>query len=410
MAVKHLQFKTLSGENFITADSLLFHTADTYDSNDGLISSGGVLVYPYDDDYCLGNGSAIIFPEAGTVRQEKNGVYNLNLTLPITPDSNSWRVLDNGMHILKVPIRYHDEITSQLFRISKQTKKMDTSGARRMTLDANHIFYDLAWRCTESKFDLAGFGDTIFNAIFASVKSATGGLDERFSGSTDFVGTESGGFYLSFNKHKSLVAALMDGKDSFIGTTGGYLYRDNFRYSINKTMEGARDAGEIRYGRNMAAIDCEIDWSEICNAVFATNSTGKGNFYDHPNLYPGVPQKIYKSANFKYASEAQANATFTSDVGRWLTRYSKPRISIRINFDDIENIPLYKEFYGLRDYEVGDTVTIRLDELLGMAYYDMEIVAKEYDIVRQKTISIELGELRPSIARDKFWYDSVSVN
>ena len=89
-----------------------------------------------------GNGYAIIQPISCTVRSEKNGQYNVELETHID-DFGKFKYIENSA-VLKVPFRYHDKITQQLFRINNFTRKMDSSGVYRITSNAGHIFYDLS--------------------------------------------------------------------------------------------------------------------------------------------------------------------------------------------------------------------------------------------------------------------------
>lgn len=385
----------------------------------------------------------IVQPLSCIVEQEENGVYSVEMELPakdsiqmirpqnkqlvtsdgkifVTADGRSFHTADiyadvqtaedisiAAFDVLKVPIKRRGVKDHQLFRVGQITNR---------SYYAEHIFYDLRWKVLPmganwdspaiSGADYSGYGADVLSTLLTKTLNAVP-AETRFSYSSDMIypKTEHVGYYFQQDRI-SLAAALLDGADSFVGRFGGYIYRDNFRFSINSETEGNRHAGYVVYADNMAGITCTEDWSDCCTRVIASD-----NYGDHIEVgLPSVsneqfPHPIYKQIKIEYQEHqtaADVAEQFKKDVQEWFRRHTKPVVSISVDVAEIENDPRYKDFVDLASYEVGDTVDVR-NKKYNIDYTDLRIIRKKYDVLSEKTLEYEIGDFRQSFTRNEYY-------
>jgi len=377
---EHLTLNDIRGYGIRTADECIFKTADIYkEINDGMPENQYyITVHLKNKTEFSGNGMAVIQPESCELKQEENGVFEIEMTYPIFGDDTRYRYLDS-FNILKVPIRYHDQIKYQLFRIITITNGGTSIVAR-------HISY--------------GNGADVMRGLTASAEKACG-RKCGFDLNSDIKDVKN----YACEKQKTFMGALLDGTDSFIGIFGGYLYRDNFHLSINEKTENSRDSGVIRYSRNMIDIDCNVDWSECCNHVIATDNYGHS--MDHVTETLLYPNEVFRKIEINYDCEERSK-NFGNDVLTWLQHHLMPLVSIKIDFDDIAANPLYSEFIGLRNFEVGDYIDAYFEDY-GISFSNLRVVSKNYDVLAMETKSMEIGNFRPCVTRNDLYNDSITV-
>lgn len=402
-------------------------------------------IYVIEPDVSPGKQSVkgIVQPLSCIVEQEENGVYSVEMELPakdsvqmirpqnkqlvtsdgkifVTADGKAFHTADvyadvqtaedisvSAFDVLKVPVKRRGIKEHQLFRVGQITNR---------SYYAEHIFYDLRWKVLPmganwdspaiSGADYSGYGADVLNTLLSKTLNAVP-AETRFSYSSDMVypKTEHVGYYFQQDRI-SLAAALLDGTDSFVGRFGGYIYRDNFRFSINSETEGSRYAGTVVYADNMVEIDCTEDWSDCCTRVIASDNYGNHTEMGLESVTNGsFPRPIYRQIKIEY-QEHQAAADvaeqFDKDVREWLRRHGKPAVSISVNVAAIEHDERYKDFINIADYDVGDAVDVH-NKRYNIDYAGLRIIRKKYDVISEKTLSYEIGDFRQSFSREGYY-------
>lgn len=338
------------------------------------------------------NGLAILQPEECTVVEERNGGYYCELTHPID-DAGAWKHL-NENNVLSVPIIYHGEERRQLFRIAVREVRDTQNHGKRIYVLAHHIFYDLRARVVIKPEMYYGGVKYAIDKIFSDVYTQDGFIGKEWYPYTYSSDIEDNKVY-KWTSPLTIPALLLGDDHSLVNLYGGEIYRDNFYFSINKKKEGSTEEVEpLRYGVNMLDITEHVDWSQYCNYAHA---------YDNFDYWKDVSFTTFGSAfgdivkaqqfNYKYFSEEN----LTEDMFELFGQYSQPAITYTVTFADIRAKPEYAAFTNLQTYEVGDTVRI-INERIGINTTQI-IVRKVYDVLRRKTISIELGNIPRSITR-----------
>ncbi len=334
------------------------------------------------------NGLAIIRPISGTVRMEKNSVYDAEFTAPV--DAHGKSEFLQTAALVKIPVRYHGEITKQLFRIY-DTDRSEDANSSTVKVKARHIFYDLTASMLEDcrPTQLSGA-----DALAWILNGAYRGAVTAFSYSSDISISET-----AYYQWKNITEALLGAQNAFVRVWGGSLYRDNYYFSINRTMEHSRSTGVIRYAYNMESISFKKNDSKCITYLVAEDNFGNRTELSRPDVpSQEFPRHKYGRVSFQYDEENLA--VFKADAEAYFSVNSEPAVNIRVKTADLHDMELYQDFLELSDgYEVGDRVIIYHAEL-GISYKNLEIIAKTYDFVNDSTVSIEIGSFRDALIRE----------
>lgn len=357
-----------------------------------------IRVYDYREpqDGFKHNGLAILAPSECTSYHELNGRWDVELTHPID-DWGRWKTI-LPQNVLK--------ISGQLFRIDEHTSVSGTSGIY-IKVHAKHISYDLADEYIKSytgenlngmEFIRAMFGACLFNEDSSYDKY-------NFYYNSD-IESHTGQVEI---KSKSLLNTLIGGDDCLINYLGGELYRDNFYFSINQRMEGAKDnAFALKYGFDMVGITQKIDYSELttwmeaddnCGNWFATSYVG--------DIYP-IHHHIHTYRHFNYSNTdvPDSMGRLARDTQDIFGQLYKPKVSYEVNIASLRNEPKYSGFLDLQNYRLGDKGTIECD-LLDIKT-TQEIIAVEKDELTGDIKKIKLGNEVSSLIRPAYKANTVS--
>ncbi len=338
------------------------------------------------------NGYAVIEPISCQIRQEKNGLYEAEMTAPV--DEKSQYLTGNA--VLKIPIKYHGKFTRQLFRMYLPKRTMDASGSLRISCNASHIFYDLN-HCLVRNRTVTGSGNDAIQQIMDTSYGSSG----AFHGRSD-IATPTSAEYGNI----SVTAALLGDSSAFVNLWGGCIYRDNFHFSINKITENSKSTGVIRYAGNMTEIEFSADYSECVTFLIAVDNFGNSIELVNKNVpCQEFPHHIYRVVNFSYSTENPTR--FQADAQAYFDNYKQPNVNIKVTFANLPDTDEYAGFLGLSDYEVGDNVIVYHADL-GINYANLEIISKVYDAVNHETVSIEIGTFKNAVSRSGFMSGTVS--
>lgn len=339
------------------------------------------------------NGLAVLEPTKCISEQELNGRWDLNLTHPLDR-WGKWKNLIN-QNILK--------IDGQLLRINEQETGVDSSG-EYIAVHAKQIWYDLADVLVEEAKGQSLSGTQAIQLIFNSrVKNSDGFHDYTFDYASGI--TEKSDIEIS---NLSIAAALIGSNQSFINCFGGELYRNNFFFSLDKTMRGSRqNAFSLRYGADMTKIRQKIDYSELVTHLICEDNYG--NRYEAsytPGSYWWLHHQKTKKVFFTY-SEYDFDRFYSDADKYWESGIGLPKVEYEIEFASIKNDPKYKDFVGLQDMKVGDSGRIYCD-LLEIDTVQ-KIVYMKRDELKDEVISIKLGNIGDSIFRKFYKSGNIST-
>ena len=346
------------------------------------------------------NGIRIVRPLSCKVTEELNGLYICELE-HITDTDGDWLTLAPN-NIISVPIIYHDKETQQLFRI---TETNVSASRKTVQVTARHIFYDLLARAivSASVNNLSAYSSLyyLFNAVYVN-------QDEYepvnlywypYQYSSDITEIYSAEYELT-----NLVACILGEDNSLINQLGGEIYRDNFYFSINYEKENCiKNENVISYAVDMTDIDVTINWENFCNYLVAYDNFGGYYAVSYDNFYGGELGKICKALKFNY--DVQNYDRLVKDTNAYFSTVAVPDATYNVTFAKLKNTELYKDFIGLKNNEVGDTVRIKHYQL--NVDISSKIIKKVYDVMRQETESITLGTAKASVFKPSFLSDTI---
>lgn len=351
-----------------------------------------IIVYDMCETNFTHNGLRILTPISASISEELNGDYSLTLEHYVDNDG-AWKSLLE-FNIIKA--------CGQLFRIYKKSTRLNSDGTATRTVYAQHIFYDLAHKLIKS-CDITGMqGQQALDTIHASIFDDD--VDHAYNMYTfkhhsDITDTTTAMYELT-----SPVACLIGEDNSFVNRLGGYLYRNNFYYSICYQKEHSKNnAFNIVHGINMLEVEEVVDYSEFCTYLHTEDNYG--------NMYAVayVPNSRFPH-NYALGKKFNYNENDIEMLHQDMTSYFEerwtPRITYTVKFANLKNAELYKDFINLANYNVGDTGTIYSEEL--EINTQQTIIKKTIDAVTGETISITLGNFPRSLTRKEKFSNTIT--
>lgn len=362
-----------------------------------MIDKAIIHIYSPTESSFDGNGYAIFEPISADVYQERNGEYSV--TFEAYPDDyGKWKYIKRQAFV-KVPIMYHGELKWQVFRLTYVSRAMQSDGTYRINANGVHLFYE------NSRFLINSAHPTRLTGAQALPYITSHSIynPETYPFT---CGSNITTYATAYYDNVSITAALLGEDQCFVNRWGGNLYRDNYYFSINGTMENSQDVGVIAYAYNMTDIDFEEDDSEIITDLIALDNFGNKYHARVVDADMTVPKRVYRSVTFQY--EVEDVDAFHADADAYLDEYKQSAVNITVNFLNLSDLDKYKQFLSLDAYEVGDRVTVYHKDL-GVYYANLEIISKRYDIVRKKTTEIQIGRFKNAINRSSFMSNTVTT-
>lgn len=283
----------------------------------------------------------------------------------------------------------------QLFRIISVERD---SADMLVTVEANHVFYDLAANIVNAEISEEGKdAQSVFNGIIGSLMN-----EHPFN----FYMTAEGkctGEYTGVSAAK----AFLDPDIGIVPQCKARIIRDNFDVFI--LPDEIRDRGvEIRHRKNLVGATMKTDSSAIVTRIKPVGKTKDGNRLTltgsgivdsaHINDYPIIyAQEISYDVKVgdgegEFANETEARnelarlAQAEFDAGCDL-----PEVSLDVDFVALENVQGYQQYAEMQSLHLYDSVRViaynaGIDCKLRVVGYDYNCLLKKYD-------SISLGDV-----------------
>jgi phage minor structural protein len=344
------------------------------------------------------------------VTEERNGIYELEFTYPITGRFYQ-QMHDNGG---VVGVIHDDRHDVQPFDIYKFSAPIDGV----VTFNAHHISYRLS--------------NVIVDPFTAeSCASALQGLKQNSISTNPFSfwtdKPTSGNFK---NDHPSALRALLGGQEgSILDVYGAGDYQFD-KYEVRLYASRGNNSGvTIRYGKNMTDITHERDESGAYSAVapywqgenelvtlpegYIVSPTLRTQLFpwtdENGNIITGTggdeiefnapiitPAPLDMTSYFETAPTVeelrQAAENFMSRNRPW-----RPSENITVDFVQLWQTPEYENVAALQRVALCDTVSVYYPEL-GVIQAEEKVIKTVYNVLLERYDSIELGELRTTFA------------
>lgn len=369
------------------------------------------ILYTGDEKLFINNGIGRLSDATRcVVTEERNGIYELELDYPIT--GIHFEQIQRGRLIAAT----HDEKKDlQPFEIYKRSVP-DLNGI--VTFYAHHISYKLN-------------GITVEPFTAGSAAQALEGIKTNSLNYNQFEfwtdKSTTGDFSVDEPKNARSLLAGEQGSILDVYGTGEYEF-DRFTVKLY-TRRGQDSDCEIRYGKNLTALNQEIDSSGTFNAVVPFWKDSEGNIVMLPEkmiIYEGVEPRIayltdhnlivirtetgepievpywevdaapmdlsdaFEEAPTEEQLRQAAKSRFESG------EYWAPTENLTVDFVNLSNTEEYKDYAALQRVSLCDTVSVFYPQV-GIAAVKQKVVRVVWNAILNRYDSIELGALQTTL-------------
>lgn len=339
------------------------------------------------DEVVYSNGDKIldnIIIEAKTDEHLLTGEYYLDLVSLIDKEGLHESLIEEA--IIKVQLDYGNEY----FRIAKVNRSSRDVKvfARQITISE---MLDM-WIEDTRPTDTSGQG-----ALSILRQKSIGKKDIQLFSDIEKINTA---YYMKMN----LYQAIYDCDQSFINRWGGETLRRGYTVSINNRI-GADRGVQIRSRKNLTGFEAKTDIDNVCTRIKPTGFDGitiDGYIDSHLiKKYSAVKTKEIKYESVKVRDEKNPDEGFNTlkEAQEELKRLAKLeftqkhidelRASYKINFVQLEYTEEYKNYVQAERVYLGDTVNVYEEK--HKVHVNVRCIRKKYDVLRQRTIEIELS-------------------
>ena len=283
----------------------------------------------------------------------------------------------------------------QGFRITEITTTLD--GLLEIT--AHHVFYDLAANLIADTYVVNKTAVDALKQLLDAANSKHG-----FTASSSDTSTRASARIV----RQSLAAAILDTKaeNSFVSRWGGELAFDNWH--IHHTHRRGKDHGVvIRDRKNLTGYESALDYTTVVTRILPVGYDGlllPELYVDSPRIgdYIAPRIKVIRYGSVKAIKDAEKPREDELPLtqayeklrqlakAEYATRHvDQPHCAYKISFVDLASTKEYEGFRDLETVALGDTVTVRHDNL--NVALTARAIAYDYDPLAGEYISIELG-------------------
>lgn len=342
-----------------------------------------LLLYPGAETAFTDNGlGALSDAISCTVTEERNGSFELQMEYPLS--GIHYSDIAKRCIITAKPNPYDDP---QPFRIYRITRPMNG----RVVVYARHISYDLSGVTVEP-----------FTASSAAVA-----LTE-----IEFNATENNGFsFWTDNQDAgSMRVSVPSSARSILGGTEGSVldvYGGEYEwdgFTVRLWSRRGRDSGvTIRYGKNLTSLEQDENIAGVATGVYPYWAGEDGALVTLPEKTVDAPGTY----DFSYYMPLDLSGEFeeqptVSQLRERAEQYVEdnhigiPTVSLSIAFQPLDQTEEYQDIALLERVNLCDTVTVEYPALGVSA--TAKCVKTVYDALRDKYISIDLGDAKTNMA------------
>lgn len=310
------------------------------------------------------------------VTEERNGSYELTMTYPVTGQFAD-RIQPRSL-ILAQPNATDQH---QPFRVYKIQKSMS---GHTITVNAEHISYDLA-------------GYAVAPFVAGDIQAALSGLTSNcITGNCPWTlqTTRSTAATFTVTEPASIRSWLGGRQGSLLDVYGGEWHFDRFTASLENNR-GSDSGARILYGKNLLTLEQEEECSNLYSHVYPYYKGEDGTVVTGSLVQVAAVSYtrvlvVDFTEEWAEAEEPPTSAELTIRAGRYIAQnnLATPKVNLKLDFAQLQDI---RERVGL-----CDIVTVYF-ERFGVSAA-AECVKATWDVLRERYSSIELGDMKTSLA------------
>ena len=327
------------------------------------------------------------------VIEERNGMYELEAEIPI--DGAHTSEIEQQSIIGVIP---HDGGTIQAFYVYKITKPI--SG--RFSVYARHISYRLTDIPCEP-FSIETSPSACANTLAGLKSHAVEACPFTF-----WTDNTTGSPY-NQPVPASIRQRLGGVEGSVLDQFGGEYEWDNWTVKLhNKRGRLANVTGiTLRYGKNIIDINQEEEIATTVTGIMPYWIDTEGNnlvmlperviYSDHAADFPYHLTQVMNFSDKYEEKPTQAQLRSATNAYMSKTGFGVPKVSIKVSFVDLWKSEEYKDIAPLEQVQLCDEVTVLFEDL-GISEV-AEVVKTDWDVLKERYNSIEVGSLRTTLAQ-----------
>lgn len=314
---------------------------------------------PTDRDF-TSNGDAVIVPIKARVKNNMNGEFFIELTC----ESKFYKYLDQG-NIIITPTPQGE----QAFRIDNQLSRK----GERITIKARHVFYDAEKLVVADSYAVDLNCEQALKHFNAATDSTS-----PFTMHSDIT---------SLNSFRCVRKSLAEAIGTVIERWGGYLVRNNWDISVNKSV--GRDYGvTIRYAKNLKELTASYDFSGVATKLLPVGKDGilLPELYVSSSKQYSIPYtkvvSIQQDINEDdYSTEEEYQAAVIADL--------RTQAQALVNKTCIPVITYTLKGNPEKVQDIGDVIEV-IDERIGVNI-TTQVIGYEWDVITEQYASITFG-------------------
>lgn len=332
------------------------------------------------------NGDTVLEPVSCFAECELNKAWELELVHPID-DEDKWKqIVYNAVISVNTFVGKR-----QLYRIYKTEKNMD-----EVTAYARPIFMDSANEVWLFCNFVGKNGQQALNIMTNGTK---------YKGISD-IGK---GFNAEYNNENLISAINGDSDYAMLKMVDGEILYDNYTIKVMEHI-GADNGVTIEYGKNITAIEEEINTDDICTRIYPVGHKDRmlstANPYvdsEYINVYPKIYTKTYKFDLIKYKDDNGKEGKDTiaqtiEEFDNYLIQAARlqfsngvdrPKVKLSISMVDLYDTEEYKDYSSLEYVSLGDTVYCKHHKL-GIST-TARVTKIKWNCVTDKVEEVEVG-------------------
>lgn len=320
-----------------------------------------------------------------TVTEVRNGEYTLSMVYP--ESGQYYSELKVSRYIKAVP---SDGTTAQPFRIYKISKPLNG----RVSISAEHRSYQL------SMIPCGPF-------TAANVSSALQGLKTNAYETCNFTFWTDKSTVATYKQvaPASIRSRLGGVQGSILDTYGGEFEFDNLTVKLHGSR-GSNRGVTLRYGKNITDINQEINIENTITGICPYVVDPEGNMIMLPEHVVYSPNASNfpepRDAVIDFSTEFQNTTPTAAQLRAKAQAYiaanniGVPAVNIKVSFVALWQTEEYKNIANLERVKLCDTVTVYFEKLGIEA--QAKVIKTEYNVLKDRYNSIELGEARTDLA------------
>ena len=320
------------------------------------------------------------------VTEERNGVYELTLTYPVTGRLFPELAVDRLIKAMP-----NDTSELQLFKIYEITKPLNGI----VTVNAEHISYMLS-HYPVNGISVTGNAALVINTILNNANSNLATAHEFTAATTGLSASKKYEYAVG-----SVRSALGGSDGSVLDVFGGEYEFDN--YVIRLHQHRGTDTGVIvAYGKNLTDIEVDTSMENSYTHLFPYCRDDEETIVTITNKRiavtntSGIAQRVLiKDFSSFFGDEEEKTPTnLLSHANAWLADndINAPSVHVKVSFVHLWQSPEYRNVAALEKVSLCDTVTVR-HQTLGVDI-KAQVIKTVYNTLSERYESIELGSAK----------------